>query len=42
LEGEAIEPNPALLFDLVGDFEYEDCVTNFGCEWDRRSELDEK
>jgi hypothetical protein len=33
--------NPLLLFDLVGVFGY-DCVTNFGCECERRRELDEK
>jgi len=41
LEGDIIEPKPELLFDLDG-LEYDDCVTNLGCEWDRRSELDEK
>jgi hypothetical protein len=33
---------PLLLFDLDGVFIYEDCVTNFGWEWERRSELEEK
>lgn len=42
LEGETIVLKEVLLFDLDGDFEYEDCVTNLGCEWDRRSGLDEK
>jgi len=41
LEGDIIEPKPEVLFDLDG-LEYDDCVTNLGCEWDRRSELDEK
>ena len=40
--GDIIVPKPVLLFDLEGSFEYDDCVTNFGWEWDRRSELDEK
>jgi hypothetical protein len=42
LLGETIVLKVVLLFDLDGDFEYEDCVTNLGCEWDRRSGLDEK
>lgn len=37
-----VTPNPALLFDLDCEFEYGDCVPNFGCECDRRSELAEK
>ena len=31
-----------LLFDLDGVFEYDDCVTNLGWEWDRRRGLEEK
>ena len=42
LVGDTIVLKAVLLFDLDGVFEYEDCVTNLGCEWDRRSELDEK
>jgi hypothetical protein len=42
LLGEAIVLKVLLLFDLGGGFEYEDCVTNLGWEWDRRSGLDEK
>lgn len=34
--------NPLLLFDLDGVFVYDGCVTNLGCECERRSELDEK
>lgn len=41
-EGEIMVLKPLLLFDLDGLFEYEGCVTNFGCECDRRSELEEK
>ena len=33
---------PALLLDLEGFRPKVDCVMNFGCEWERRSELDEK
>jgi hypothetical protein len=32
LLGEIFVPNPELLFDFGGLFEYDDCVTNFGCE----------
>ena len=42
LLGETIVSNPVLLFGLDGGLGYDDCVTNFGCEWDRRSVLDEK
>lgn len=31
-----------LLCDLANGVEYDECVANFGCEWDRRSEFDEK
>jgi hypothetical protein len=42
LVGEIIVLNPVLLLDLDGVCEYDGCVTNFGCECDRRSGLDEK
>ena len=42
LLGEIIVPNAALLFDLDGVSEYDGCVPNLGCEWDRRNALDEK
>ena len=42
LEGEIRVLNVVLLFDLESELEYEDCDTNLGCEWDRRSGLDEK
>jgi hypothetical protein len=42
LVGETLVLKALLLFDLDGDFEYEDCVTNLGWEWDLRSGLDEK
>jgi hypothetical protein len=32
LLGDTIVPKPELLFDLDGVFEYDGCVTNFGCE----------
>lgn len=40
--GEIMVLKLLLLLDRDGDFEYAGCVTNFGCEWERRSGLDEK
>jgi len=42
LLGDITGLQPVLLFGLEGVFEYDDCVTNLGCECDRRSGLDEK
>jgi hypothetical protein len=41
-EGEIMVLNPPLPFDLEGDLGYDCWVTNLGCEWDRRSGLEEK
>lgn len=41
-EGETRVLNAVLLFDLDGALEYEDWVTNLGCECDRRRGADEK
>lgn len=41
LGGDILVLKALLLLDLDGDFEYEGCDTNLGCEWDLRSGLDE-
>ncbi len=41
LGGDNLVLKALLVLDLDGDFEYEGCDTNLGCEWDLRSELDE-
>lgn len=42
LVGETVVLKEALLLDLGALCPKEDCVMNFGWEWDRRSEVEEK